>query len=246
MTVMQTAKDMFNYRFPEEDGFLYGFNLYALLNGSDVLLFDAAFRTQAKQVVQFLESRSLKLTHLIVTHFHPDHIAGLSVLDPGITVLGSPEYGRTLARDLPQKITPVSFTDGFSFGDFNLKFIPAPGHSACSIFVDINGEYLHAGDTLMARYDGKAILPWVVYHQLENHISSLKKLLEMGRDKVILGHGPEIHGKVAVKEAVDDRLSYLAAVLESKGNCTYNQAVSGCSCSFAGEEFFRELTAGKP
>lgn len=237
---------MLCFEFPEEDGFLYGFNLYALKNGNDVLLIDAAFRTQVNQVVQYLERNGLCLTHVVATHFHPDHISGLTVLDTGLTVLGSPEYGRTLTKSLPQRITPVSFTDGYTFGNHHLDFIPAPGHSACSILVDINGEYIHAGDNLMSRSDGKAILPWVVYNQLENHILSLKTFRRMQKEKVILAHGPEIRGKTDVCNAVDDRLSYLEAVLGSSGQCTLQEAISGCSCSFAGEEFFRGLIAERP
>lgn len=242
MIVEHIGKSLLNYRFPEEEGFLYGFNLYALLNGKDVMLIDSAFRTQSKQVLSNLKSRGLRLTHVLVTHFHADHVAGLAAIDPGVTVLGSPEYRKTLTKDISQRIAAVAFSDGFSFGDFTLSFIPAPGHSACSILVDINGKYLHAGDNLMSRYDGKAILPWVEHHQLENHISSLEMLREMKRDRVLLAHGPEICGKETITQAIDDRLSYLRAVLDSEGNTSFEEAVSGSSCSFVGEEFFRQLT----
>lgn len=244
MNVNRIENNMFNYRFPEEEGFLYGFNLYALLSGKDVMLIDSAFRSQAKQVGKDLTSSGLRLTHVLMTHFHPDHAAGLIALNRDITVLGSPEYKKTLTKDIPQTVTPVSFSDGFKFGEFNLSFTPAPGHSACSIFIDINGKYLHAGDTLMSRYDGKAILPWVEFHELAKHISSLEMLKGMKRNRILLGHGPELHGEESVARAIDDRLSYLKTVLISEGKCTYEEAVSGCSCDYVGKEFFEQLTAG--
>lgn len=243
MNIDRIENNMLNFRFPEEEGFLYGFNLYALLNGNDVLLMDSAFRTQARQVAGYLKSKGLTLTHVLITHFHTDHAAGLVALDPDITVLGSPEYRRTLTKDIPQRVTPVSFSEGFRFGNFSLAFTPAPGHSACSILIDINGEYLHAGDNLMSRYDGKAILPWVEYHELASHISSLEMLKEMNRERIILAHGPILSGQAEINRAIDDRLSYLRAVLLSAGKCSYEQAVCDCSCDYTGREFFEQLAA---
>ncbi len=243
MIVDNIENNLFNYRFPEEEGFLYGFNLYALINGNDVLLIDSAFSSQARQVKKDLTSKGLRLTHVLLTHFHPDHVAGLIALDAEITVLGSPEYEKTLTKDIPQRVTAVSFSDGFQFGDFNLAFTPAPGHSACSILIDINGKYLHAGDNLMSRYDGKAILPWVEFSELANHISSLEMLKEMNRDRIILGHGPELFGRKEVSQAIDDRLNYLKAVFDTAGKCSHKEATAGCSCEFAGNEFFQKLIA---
>ncbi len=243
MITEKAEENFLHFRFPEEEGFAYGFNLYALVNSSkEVLLIDSAFRTQAKKVSSYLKSEGLKLTHVLLTHFHPDHVNGLIALDQDITVLGSPEYKKTLAKELPQKVTPVSFADGYSFGDFDLAFSPAPGHSACSILIDINGDYLHAGDNLMSRYDGKAILPWVEFNHLSNHISSLDMLRKMNRNRILLGHGPELCGSEEILQAIDDRLFYLKKVLDSSGKCSWEEAVSGCSCDYTSKEFFEQLT----
>ncbi len=240
--VKDTVENNFlNFRFPEEDGFLYGFNLYALVNGIDVLLVDTAFRTQARQVNEALTLRGLRLTHVLLTHFHPDHVAGLTALDAEITVLGSPEYKKTLRKEIQQTVTPVSFSEGFKFGEFDLSFTPAPGHSPCSILIDVNGKYLHAGDNLMSRYDGKAILPWVEYHEIASHISSLEMLKAMNRDRILLGHGPALLNNSDINQSIDDRLSYLRSILNSSGKCSWEEAIHGCSCEFTGKEFFEQL-----
>jgi glyoxylase-like metal-dependent hydrolase (beta-lactamase superfamily II) len=242
VVISQIGKGILNFRFPEKEGFLYGFNLYALINRNNALLFDSAFRTQITEVKKYLASEGLQLTHVVLTHFHNDHAAGLVSLNRNVTVLGSSEYKKTLRKNIPQEVTPVSFRDEFVFGNFKLRFTAAPGHSPCSIFVDINGKLLHAGDNLMSRYDGKAILPWVEFDQLENHISSLKILKAMNRDRVLVSHGPELVGNKTVNSAIDNRLFYLETVRNSSGTCSFEEAVSGCTCSYMGNEFFQLLS----
>ncbi len=238
MIIETIEKDFLNYRFPLKEGFRYGFNLYALIAGKNVMLFDSAFRSQIKEVKSDLGSRGLKITHVIATHFHNDHIAGLMALDEDVTVSGSPDFEKTLSKKLPQQVTPVSFNGSRTFGDFFLTFTPSPGHSACSIVTEINKKYLHIGDNLMSRYDGKAILPWVQYNFLERHIDSLKNIRNRGKSVILQSHGPAIIGEQNIKNAIDNRLSYLETVFNSDGNCTYQEAIKNCTCEFVGTEFF--------
>ncbi len=241
MIVDQIGNNFLNFRFPEKEGFTYGFNLYALVNNTDVMIIDAGFRTQAKMVYNDIVSKGLKLTHVLMTHFHPDHVNGLVALPEDITVLGSPEYHKTLRKRIAQTVTPVSFSKGFKFGEFDLSFTAAPGHSPCSILIDINGQHLHVGDNIMSRYDGKAILPWVEYHELANHIASLEMLKAMNRDRVLLAHGPALLNSRDINKAIENRLSYLRTVIKTSGKCTYEEAISECSCEYEGEEFFEQL-----
>lgn len=232
---------MRNFHFPEIEGFSYGFNIYALQSGRKALLMDAAFRSQALVVKKKLAEEGIELSHIAVTHFHNDHIAGLMTLDPGITVLGSPEYRRTLSKNIPQTVTPVSFKEPFRFGEHVLRFIPAPGHSPCSIFIDIDGEYLHVGDNLMSRYDGKRLLPWVEHEFIQDHIGSLEMLRSMKRNRLILSHGPMIEGEEAVSREIDMRLHYLNCVKNPTGDLTIEEALPDHPDNWVGQEHFRQL-----
>ncbi len=57
MVVGKVQKNLSNMRFPCEEGFLYGFNLFALFSGNDVLLIDSAFRLQGVEVNRWLGHR---------------------------------------------------------------------------------------------------------------------------------------------------------------------------------------------
>ncbi len=231
------------FNFPEVEGFDYGFNLYGLRNEDDILLIDAAFRSQARRVLRELR-KGLSLTHLVATHFHNDHIAGLMALPEGITLLGSPKYRRTLSKHIPQKVTPVQFEEAFSFGRFSLRFIPAPGHSQCSILIDINGEYLHAGDNLMARYDGRRILPWVQRGHIEEHIQSLNLIRAMKTDGVLLSHGPMIEGKKNIAREIDLRIMYLEKMLDPSPGITLEEVLADSPENWVGHDHFREILKG--
>lgn len=235
---------LINFHFPEVEGFDYGFNLYGLRNGDHILLIDAAFRSQAREVLRKLSEMDLSLTHLVATHFHNDHIAGLMALPEGITLLGSPEYRRTLEKVIPQKVTPVTFEESFDFGHFTLRFIPAPGHSPCSILIDINGEYLHAGDNLMARYDGRRILPWVQREHVEEHIQALQMIKAMKTDRVLLSHGPMIEGKKNIAREIDLRILYLEEMLNPSPGITLEEVLCDSPENWVGHDHFRELLKG--
>jgi len=246
MKNVELENGVFCFVFPELEGFDYGFNLYGIRSGSSVLLIDAAFRSQMRTVKGSLAEDDLEITHVVATHFHNDHIAGLMALPETVQVLGSPAYGKTLSKDIPQSVKPVSFSEPFMFGDFTLKFIPAPGHSPCSMMVDISGEYLHAGDNLMSRYDGKRILPWVQRKHIGEHIRSLEMLKGMGRNRIILSHGPMLESREKIEEEIDLRLYYLNRVLYPGWNPTLDEALPDNSDNWVSTEFFNQLMEEYP
>ena len=246
MDIIELKKGFSCFSFSEIDGFDYGFNIYGIRSGKGVLLIDTAFRSQILTVQKHLTGEGLEVTHVVASHFHNDHIAGLMVLPETVQVLGSPEYGKTLSKDIPQRVAPVSFTEPLEYGDHVLRFIPAPGHSPCSILIDVNGEDLHAGDNLMSRYDGKRILPWVQKDNIREHIRSLEKLKGMGRERILLSHGPMLEGKKRIAEEIDLRLFYLKNVLDPGKNLTLAEALPDAPENWVSTEFFSQLMEEYP
>lgn len=239
----QVSDNLYHYLFPPEGGNAYGFSLYTLISGSDVLLIDTAYEEQAAQVLADLQAGGLSLRQVLISHFHDDHIAGLKVLPP-VTVWGSEQYPASLDETLSaqewQAFPPVHELSGSSvleFGEFTLTFQPAPGHSSCSIYSIINGQVVHVGDNLMAANDGTPLLPWVLFAQVGQMVQSLQRLQALQPQLLLLSHGRPIAGPAAIQSEIDDRLVYLRAVMESGGEISFEEATAGCSRRFLAKEW---------
>ena len=61
------------------------------------------------------------------------------------------------------------------FGGYTLTFEEAPGHSDCSLLININNQYLLVGDLFIRTETGEEVLPYVQWSGVEQHIDSLKK-----------------------------------------------------------------------
>ncbi len=244
--------NLYQYQFPPEEGKQYGFNLYALASRDKVLLIDSAYERQAAEALADLTSNGYGLEHVIISHFHPDHISGLNVL-PAATVWGSDQYTATLDEHYtPQEqrsfppVQTLSESSGIEFGAFSLSFRSAPGHSHCSMFTIIDGHYVHVADNLIAANDGTPILPWSPLAQIDDHIRSLQLLKELQPQVVLLGHGKSIAGEAAICAAIGDRLQYLYAVRETDGAATFEEATAHCSCRFLYCEWHASNSASSP
>lgn len=128
-----------------------------------------------------LREKGWPLTHILVTHNHPDHTAGIDALkrETGCAVAG-PAKGRISGVD-----TPLSEGDGYAFGSHEAQVMETPGHTLDHIvywFEDAG--LLFAGDTLFSLgcgrvFEGTPAQMW----------TSLQKLMRLPRDtQVYCGH----------------------------------------------------------
>lgn len=241
----QIAENLYLYQFPpQEPGHHFGFNIFALLDKKEkgALLIDTAFQEHASAVMDDLAANGYTVQQVVISHFHDDHILGLKAL-PQVTVLGSRQCGPLLEwEDEIDRgdCAPTDFVedvDSVTFGEFTLRFLPAPGHSDCTIYTIINDHYVHVADNLIASNDGVPILPWATFDKVPEHIRSLEKLNEFKAYTLLLSHGKSITGESTVVAEIDNRLKYLQAVLEGEGDISYEQAVKNCSCDFLHSEW---------
>ena len=155
----------------------------------------------------FIGKHRLKVTHLINTHSHLDHIFGNAYVKEkyGLKIKAHPE-DEFLATDLPNQakrfgiqlpLTPqrteVELHDGDTLflGKERIEIISVPGHSPGSIALYCpESNFVITGDALFAGSIGRTDLPKGNQATLIDSIQ--KKLMTLPDSTVILpGHGGE-------------------------------------------------------
>ena len=129
------------------------------------------------------------------------------------------------------------------YGERTLKLIPFPGHSACTMLVEIDDIFLHIADELMFSPEGEPILP-LATGGFEMHINSLKKFENCEKTIIIPAHGPIFSGANLEAEAAK-RLPYLQACLDADGNISYEEATKNCGTAFVYENWHDVNTKGE-
>ncbi len=156
-------------------------NFGVLIHDPEAVVTAAIDAPEAGPIREALQEKSWPLTHILVTHNHPDHVAGLPELkqETGCTITG-PAKGRISGID-----TPLSEGDVYPFGNLKAQVMETPGHTLDHIvywFEDAG--LLFAGDTLFSLgcgrvFEGTPAQMW----------DSLQKLMRLPREtEVYCGH----------------------------------------------------------
>ncbi len=240
MKKIEIEKNLVVYQFePTRDGNV-GSNLYMLLNGAEALLIDAGYAHQMQEVLHDIDGK-YTIAGVIPSHFHPDHIDGIRLLDTQ-AIYGNPYAVNTIRTYLPEDealLSPTVIVDNetkLRFGDFNLQFEHAPGHSDCSMLIFINRTYVHVGDLYITMNDGTDVLPFVKWTNVPSHIESLKRIQTLSRT-LLTGHGTVAIDETTAKPGIEDRLSYLQALLATSNTCTVQEALQNSRRPFAKHEW---------
>ncbi len=159
------------------------------------------------QLTQYIEAEGLRVTHILLTHAHVDHIAGLRqcCMHYGLPVTMHAE-GRKLLRqaeaygslmgfavDDMSDLEVVEIEDGevLHAGDATIECRYVPGHCPGSMcFVVPREKAVLTGDALFHFSIGRTDLPGGNYHTL---IAKIKERLLTLPDKYIVlpGHGEQ-------------------------------------------------------
>nr|GBO96738.1 hydroxyacylglutathione hydrolase [Nitratidesulfovibrio sp. HK-II] len=157
-----------------------------------------------KPMLQYAEKNGLKLTHILITHLHFDHIYGAAALAEasGAPVLAGPadaflmetELGRGGAFGFP-RVAPFSYQpleEGeLALGDIACRVLATPGHTPGSLsFHFPQAGAVIVGDLLFHRSIGRTDFPGGDLDALRRSV--VEKIFTLPDDTVVYpGHGPE-------------------------------------------------------
>jgi cyclase len=190
-----------------------------------VVIDTLALPDETLAIREFIERElSVPVRYVINTHYHADHTWG-NCFFPGATIVsharcrellierGEPslEAAKRQNPALRQvKIVPpqMTFVNGemtLRVGKKNLIIAPAFGHSEDGISVLVEEDrILFAGDSFMP-------IPYVVDGDVDESIASIKRIVKMGLENIVQGHG-DIILRGEIDAAVKENLNYLMTI----------------------------------
>jgi glyoxylase-like metal-dependent hydrolase (beta-lactamase superfamily II) len=246
MEKIKIRDNLFQYFFKEDDNGEPN-SLFVCIDdaGKKALILDTAFERLAGKVKKDLEEQGIQPEIVVLSHYHPDHAAGLPVFK-GCRIYASEffedNYGNC-QRWNPDStfIRPTDLIkdgDRLNFGSFQLKFFHAPGHSQCMVLTLINGDVLYIADLLMFSEGDALTLPYIsLGGSFKEHIRSLEKIKTMDYHILICAHGHLLIDKGKITGAIDDWLYYLNRVSDSMGTLPLAVCLKNDIAAYAHTEF---------
>lgn len=164
----------------------------------ECLVVDPAWELDA--IVRTAEADGLRITGVLVTHTHPDHVGGdlFGMRIPGVEALlervGARVYvhkaERGFLRGLGSDLVSVEGASEVRVGRFTVTVLHTPGHTPGSQCFLVDGRLI-SGDTLFIRSCGRTDLPGGDPAELHR---SLRRLAELP-DETILYPGHNYGGE---------------------------------------------------
>ena len=171
----------------------YFTNSYLLVSEGEAAIIDPA--PDASRFAPLLEQENARLTHILLTHGHFDHVYGLDSVRAAwpaarLCLFRADAVG---SDDRPVRESPeiLWLTDGqaLKIGDTSLVALHTPGHTPGSCCYFCEGALL-TGDTLFAGSAGRTDLPGGNWEALMQSLHRLAESPILPDDlRVLPGHG---------------------------------------------------------
>ncbi|XP_034946966.1 beta-lactamase-like protein 2 homolog [Chelonus insularis] len=184
---------------------LQGTNTYLVGTGERRILIDSGDEDTAPQYIQALQNvlkdENATVEHLIITHWHHDHIGGVKAVEQLIQS-SSGEIPTIWKLPLPGNKDKNIFQNNWKklIDDQVINVVGAeiivkytPGHTedhACLMFnQESNDNILFSGDCILGETTA-------VFENLSDYMASLKKILLLKPKTIYPGHGPVVEDPV--------------------------------------------------
>ena len=241
MKTIKLEKDIFVYQFEPEENRILGNNILIIINGDECLVIDTGYPRHFNEALEDINRRNLKITHVILSHFHPDHIGGFPTINDAV-IYGSAFYKNTLnafseayQSCLPNVIVKDKMT--IKFGNHKIDMELNPGHSIDGMITTIDDSFMFVGDDFMFDNQGNSVIPFLAEQNWEQHIFSVKKILNLHKNKIIIpSHGKIIDDSNFSKIELNKRLSYLEFFINNK-EASYKDFVERTKISFLSQKW---------
>lgn len=180
----------------------YQVNTYLVIQKREAVLIDPS--KGDKKIIQLLKEKDIKLTKILLTHGHLDHISGVEYFkrktDSRIFIHKEDAkmltdskknlsffMGESIIAPLADKLLCNGET--IKFGQNFFKVLHTPGHTKGSVCFLI-GDKLFSGDTLFAGGVGRTDFPSGSHKDILTSIKS--KLFTLPKSTLVFpGHGPK-------------------------------------------------------
>ena len=167
-------------------------NAYVLIRGKEAAVVDTGTAGNGSKIADVVRTAGLgwdAVHHVILTHYHPDHIGSVG------EVLGAAAKATAYAgaADIPQIKSPRPIkTVGDNDEVFGLRVIATPGHTPGHVCVfDPAGSLLILGDAMNNIDKLAGPNPQYTADMVQAH-QSVKKLAKLKFERAVFGHGEPI------------------------------------------------------
>lgn len=134
-------------------------------------------------ILEDLQKNQLRLTRVLLTHSHHDHVAGVPEIAekfPQVPIHVHEKDAHRLQKDTSARLNLKAVHDGeiLMLGSLRVHVLHTPGHSAgeCCYLIEGDPLYLLTGDTVFIRDCGRCDLPTGSVQEMFETLQRLKKL----------------------------------------------------------------------